>query len=396
MRMIGLFAMCVLLEACTMMPMFPPEVMKNVETNTFDVEAWQAQTYRPSNAGFVPHKVELGGEIIEVIRKPEGVVLLVEEQPIENHPAYGSKSVERGDTFWYAIAFNGSPESSMLRRGNKLVVVSPLKGSPAEAAGVRTGDAILFINGSSTENMGVDKAVSLIRGPRGTPVKISFLPVGAGKPVDRTIVRDTIKIPTIDVSEKPGGIFVIKLYSFTADSPGLFRDALRRFVLSGYRRLVLDLRGNPGGYLDAAWDMASWFLPAGKVIVTEDFGGKAEAVVFRSKGYDIFNDSLRMMILVDGGSASAAEILAGALSQQGRAELVGSKTFGKGSVQELVAVTPDTSLKVTVARWLTPNGTNLSHEGLVPKYAATTTEADIVAGRDPVLDKAVTLMQGMP
>ena len=125
MRMIGLFAMCVLLEACTMMPMFPPEVMKNVETDTFDVEAWQAQTYRPSNAGFVPHKVELGGEIIEVIRKPEGVVLLVEEQPIENHPAYGSKSksMNRGDAFWYAIAFNGSPESSMLQRGNKLVAV---------------------------------------------------------------------------------------------------------------------------------------------------------------------------------------------------------------------------------------------------------------------------------
>lgn len=123
MRLIGLFAMCALLEACTTAPMFPPEIMKNVELNTFDVEAWQKQTYRPSNAGFVPHKVELGGEIIEVIRKPEGVVLLVEEQPIENHPAYDSKSMGRGDVFWYAIAFNGSPESSMLQRGNKLVVV---------------------------------------------------------------------------------------------------------------------------------------------------------------------------------------------------------------------------------------------------------------------------------
>lgn len=123
MRIIELVAMCVLLEACTITPMFPPEIMKNVETNTFDVEAWQEQTYRPSNTGFVPHKVELGGEIIEVVRKPKGVVLLVEEQPIEGRSVYASKSVERRDSFWYAIAFNGSPEPSMLQRGNKLVVV---------------------------------------------------------------------------------------------------------------------------------------------------------------------------------------------------------------------------------------------------------------------------------
>ncbi len=123
MRIIELVAMCVLLEACTITPMFPPEIMKNVETNTFDVEAWQEQTYRPSNTGFVPHKVELGGEIIEVVRKPKGVVLLVEEQPIEGRSVYASKSVERRDSFWYAIAFHGSPEPSMLQRGNKLVVV---------------------------------------------------------------------------------------------------------------------------------------------------------------------------------------------------------------------------------------------------------------------------------
>ncbi|BFU92245.1 MAG: hypothetical protein NTAFB01_34320 [Nitrospira sp.] len=123
MRLIRLFAMCVLLEACIMMPMFPPEVMKDVETNTFDVEAWQKQAYRPSNVDFVPHKVALGGEIIQVIRKPEDVVLLVEGQPIKKHPTYGSKSVEREDSFWYAIAFSGSLGSDILQRGNKLAVV---------------------------------------------------------------------------------------------------------------------------------------------------------------------------------------------------------------------------------------------------------------------------------
>ena len=135
MRMIGLFAMCVLLEACTTAPIFPPEIMKNVETNTFDVEAWRKQTYQPSSANFVPHKVELGGEIIEVIRKPEGVVLLVEKQPIKNYTADGSKSAKRGDSFWYAITFNGAPEPSMLRRGNKLVVVGMTTRADTEMIG---------------------------------------------------------------------------------------------------------------------------------------------------------------------------------------------------------------------------------------------------------------------
>jgi starvation-inducible outer membrane lipoprotein len=123
MRMIGLFAMCVLLEACTTAPIFSPEIMKNVETNTFDVEAWRKQTYQSPNADFVPHKVELGGEIVEVIQKPEGVLLLVEKQPIKNYTADSSKGVKRGDSFWYAITFNGAPDPGMLRRGNKLAVV---------------------------------------------------------------------------------------------------------------------------------------------------------------------------------------------------------------------------------------------------------------------------------
>jgi carboxyl-terminal processing protease len=244
--------------------------------------------------------------------------------------------------------------------------------------------------------MSTDEAVNLIRGLQGTSVKISFLPVGATKPVDRVIIRDVINIPTLDTDTKPGGIFVIKLYSFTAQSPDLFREALRKFILSGDHKMILDLRGNPGGYLDAAWDMASWFLPAGKVIVTEDFGKSAPAQVYRSKGYDIFNSSLEMYILVDGGSASAAEILSGALHEQGVAKLVGVKTFGKGSVQELVPITDDSSLKVTIARWLTPNGHNLSHDGLDPDYAVPITDADAKAGTDPQMDKAVSLLQAQP
>ena len=281
-------------------------------------------------------------------------------------------------------------------KDKQLVVVSPIKDSPAERAGVKSGDAIISINSTSTAGMSSDEAVKYIRGPKGTEVKITFIPVGTTKPVVKTIIRDTIKIPTIDYTTKPGGISVISLYSFTAQSPELFRGALRQFVESGNHKLVLDLRRNPGGYLDAAWDIASWFLPAGKVIVTEDFGSKSSPNVFRSKGYNIFNNNLKMIILVDNGSASASEILAGALREHDIAKLVGTKTFGKGSVQELINITSDTSLKVTVASWLTPRGHNLSHDGLDPDYEVKVSDADIATKRDRQMEKAVELLTAQP
>ena len=281
-------------------------------------------------------------------------------------------------------------------KDKQLQVVTPIKDSPAERAGVKTGDLIISINSTSTAGMSTDEAVKLIRGPKGTEVKITFIPVGTNKPLVRTITRDTIKVPTIDVVNKDGGITVISLYSFTAQSAELFRNALRQFVLSGNHKLILDLRRNPGGYLESAWDIASWFLPAGKVIVTEDFGKNSNPNIFKSKGYDIFNNNLKMLILVDGGSASASEILAGALKEQGVAKLVGTKTFGKGSVQELVNITDNTSLKVTIASWLTPNGHNLSHDGLEPDYNVPVTDKDLASKRDPQMEKAIELLKAQP
>ena len=223
-------------------------------------------------------------------------------------------------------------------------------------------------------------------------VKITFLPQNATTTVVRSITRAVIDIPTIDTESKPNGIFVIHLYSFTANSADLFRNALRQFVSSGDHKLILDLRENPGGYLDAAWDMASWFLPSGKTIVTEDFGSNQTPNVYRSKGYNIFNSSLDMIILADAGSASAAEILSGALQEQGIAKIVGEKTFGKGVVQELIPLTSDTSLKVTVARWLTPKGHNLSHDGLDPDYPVKFTEKDVQNKVDPQMNKAIDIL----
>ncbi len=289
--------------------------------------------------------------------------------------------------------FGGIGMEIGIKDGN-LVAVSALKDTPALAAGIKSGDIILKIEGTSTQGMPVDQAVNYIRGPKGTTVSITFLPVGAKEPIVRKITRATINIPTLDTLTLPGGIFDIKLYSFTSQSPELFRNALRQFVLSGDHKLILDLRGNPGGYLDAAWDMASYFLPAGKLVVTEDFGTKGSPNVFKSKGYDVFNSNLKMFILVNNGSASASEILAGALSEQGVAKLVGTKTFGKGVVQELIPITDDTSLKVTVARWLTPNGHNLSHDGLDPDYAVS--DASSTPTNDIVQNKAVDLLNQLP
>ena len=275
---------------------------------------------------------------------------------------------------------------------NILTVIAPLKDTPAYRAGVKAGDKILSINGTSTASLNADDAIALIRGKRGTEVILKVLHVGAKDPVELKMLRDVINIPTISAELLLNGVFEIDLYSFSAQSPDLFRNALREFVQSGSNKLLLDLRGNPGGYLEAAIDIASWFLPAGEVIVSEDYGPKQDSTIFRSKGYDIFNKNLKFVILVDGGSASASEILAGALQQHGVAKIVGTKTFGKGSVQELVDITPTTSLKVTIAKWLTPDGTSISLTGVVPDLVVELKKEDQVAGRDPQKDKAIELL----
>jgi len=212
--------------------------------------------------------------------------------------------------------------------------------------------------------MTINEAVNLIKGEKGTIVTLTLFRLGTDEPFEIKVTRDKINIPSID-TKIVEDVFVISLYNFSANSATDFRKALIEFVKSGKENIILDLRGNPGGFLNASVDIASWFLPAGKIIVTEDFGdGKQK--FFRSKGYDIFDKNFEMIVLVDRGSASASEILAGALKEHGVAKIVGTNTFGKGSVQELVPITSDTSLKVTIARWLTPDGSSISDGGLSP------------------------------
>lgn len=273
-----------------------------------------------------------------------------------------------------------------------LTVIAPLKDTPAYRANIKSGDKILKIDETITTNLSIEKAVKLIRGPKGTTITLTILREGSEKPEEIKIVRETINIPTLDTELRKDGIFVIKLYSFSANSTNLFRKAMKQFAESGTDKLLLDLRENPGGYLDAAVDMASWFLKEGKIIVTEDYGGEKTAEIYRSRGYDIFNDNLKFVILIDGGSASASEILAGAIRDNGRAKLVGSQSFGKGTVQEVIDITPDTILKITVAKWLTPNGTSISEKGLTPDYIVEITKKDLNNDADPQMDKAVELL----
>ncbi len=275
-------------------------------------------------------------------------------------------------------------------RDKVLTVITPLKDTPAYRAGIKAGDKILKINGTSTAEMAVDEAIFMIRGEKGTPVTLTIAREGEKTPRDFEIIRDTINIPIVDTEKKPGGIFIIRLYNFSENSPEAFRNALREMMESGNSKLILDLRGNAGGYLEASVDIASWFLPSGKVVAIEDFGN-SDKTDYRSRGYDIFKN-LPFVVLVNQGSASAAEILAGALQDYKLATLVGEKTFGKGSVQELLPVTDNTSVKVTIARWLTPNGRSISEKGLTPDVEVKITDKDIESGKDPQMDKAIEIL----
>ena len=287
-----------------------------------------------------------------------------------------------------------------------LTVIAPLKGTPADRAGIMPGDKILQIDNTTTAHLSIDEAVQRIRGEKGTMVKLTLFREGVDEPIEVKVVRDVIKVPTIETEVKHadaknkggsssplvGDVYVLHLFSFTGDSTESFHKALQDFAQSGTNKLVVDLRGNPGGFLEASVDIASWFLPEGKIVVQQKGSRSEEDKVWRSKGYRIFDDTLKIVVLVNGGSASASEILAGALSEHHVATVIGTQTFGKGSVQELVEITPDTALKVTVARWFTPNGISISEAGITPDIIVPMTAEDVKAGKDPQLAKAIEVL----
>ncbi|MEK7462277.1 MAG: S41 family peptidase [Patescibacteria group bacterium] len=279
-------------------------------------------------------------------------------------------------------------------RDGLITVISPLGGTPAESAGILSGDILVKIDDNSTEGMRIDEAVKLIRGEKGTVVKFSIYREGQSEFIEKSVTRDNIDIPTVK-TEKIGDIFVISLYSFNAVSESKMQAAMNEFVSSKSEKLIIDVRGNPGGFLQSAVDIASFVLPSGKVVVKEQGGLTGEDKVFRTRNRQVKDfTSKNLVVLVDNGSASASEILAGALKDHGVATIIGLPTFGKGSVQELVRLEDGSSLKVTVARWFTPNGVSISDGGLSPDYVIKRTPEDREAGIDPQKDAALRFLRG--
>ncbi|TSC69091.1 MAG: Carboxy-terminal-processing protease [Parcubacteria group bacterium Gr01-1014_70] len=288
--------------------------------------------------------------------------------------------------------FEGIGAEIGMRKGI-LIIVSPLTGSPAAAAGLLAGDKIVKIDDTVTSDLTIDEAVRLIRGEKDTIVSLTILRNGEEETRVVKITRDTIRIPILDMEKRDGGIFIIQLHNFSEQSPFEFRNALQEMARSGSNKLVLDVRNNPGGFLEASVDIASWFLESGKVVAREAFGDGTETQ-HRSRGYNALGD-IPTVILMNNGSASASEILAGALRDHLGTQLIGTKTFGKGSVQELVDVTEDTSLKITIARWLTPSGVSISEQGLEPDIVVENSPEDTEESRDPQLEKALEILRGM-
>lgn len=275
-------------------------------------------------------------------------------------------------------------------KDNVLTVIAPVKGSPSEAAGIKAGDKIVGINDKPTDGITIEQAISKIRGPVDTTVEISIL--RDGKLQEITLTRAVIQIPQTDDGLDPkSGVYHIALFEFTSNSAQLFNQAFTRFKASNSRKLVIDLRGNPGGYLDSAVRIASHFLPKGAPIVTEDFGEKQKSTVHTSLGFADLPPGTKVVVLIDSGSASASEIFAAALQDTRVATLIGTKTFGKGSVQQLIPLDGG-SLKITVARWVTPAGHWIMGNGVTPDITVPYTKKDAEAKTDPQMARAIEFL----
>ena len=271
-------------------------------------------------------------------------------------------------------------------RDDILTIISPLKESPAEKKGLLPGDKVLEINENSTQDIELIQAVMMIRGKAGTEVKLKI------KRGEKTwivsIKRAKIDIPTLDFKIIDNDIGYIQLYNFYEDAPSKFKKITQDILKEGTKKIILDLRNNPGGYLSAATNIGNFFIEEGKIIVKEDLG-KRNVKDVTSKGPGVFSD-FRVVVLINEGSASASEILAGALSEQNKKiMLIGEKTFGKGTVQEFISLKDKSSLKLTIARWLLPSGTSIEGNGILPDIKVKMTEEDIKKGKDPQLDKAI-------
>lgn len=275
-------------------------------------------------------------------------------------------------------------------RNDSLTVIAPLDDSPALKSGLQPKDAILEIDGEETKGMSLSRAVSLIRGEKGTEVILTIYREGLTETKDIVIVRGAIKVKSLELEFKES-IAYVKIRQFNAQTVPLFNDAIVEIMQTpNIVGVILDLRYNPGGYLQAAIDVAGEWVD-GEVVVREKLRGGEE--VAHSANRQARLDSYKTVVLVNAGSASGSEIVAGALQDLDRATIVGEQTFGKGSVQQLNNLKDGSSVKLTIAKWFTPNNNSIDGNGIIPDVEIEMTEEDYNSYLDPQLDKAISIIK---
>ena len=261
-------------------------------------------------------------------------------------------------------------------RDDVLTVVSPIEGTPAFRAGIEAGDQIVLVEGESTKDMTLIEAVKKLRGPEGTEVTIGILRPGFTEPKDFTIVRAVIKIKSVRWTKLPEDVGYIKLRSFQKTTVDEVKEALQDLESQGISALILDLRNNPGGLLDQAIAVSEVFLEDGRLVVYTKGRLSNQNMKGFSKGGDVWSNR-PLAILINGGSASASEIVAGALQDWDRATLIGTQSFGKGSVQTIIPLSDGSGLRLTTAKYYTPNNAEIHGKGIAP---------DIVVELEPVTE----------
>jgi len=275
-------------------------------------------------------------------------------------------------------------------KDDTLTVISPLKNTPAARAGIKAGDKIIKIDGEDTKNITLEQAVSRIRGPSGTEVTLTIFRNSINEELDIKITREIINISSVEWELIEGNIAYIELTHFSETTTRDFTKVSQQILESSADRIILDLRNNPGGFLDVSIDIAGWFLEKGTLVVVEESANSGNRK-HNSPGPATLFD-FPVVILQNEGSASAAEILAGALRDNRGADIGGEKSFGKGSVQAFENLAGGTSLKITVARWITPSGQYINDTGLEPTVKVELSE-DSEEDEDAQKDRAIEIVK---
>lgn len=271
-------------------------------------------------------------------------------------------------------------------------VISPLKGTPAYNAGILSGDRVLKIDDVDTRDISLEDGVALIRGPKGTEVTLSILREGWSEPKDFKITRDVISVASVEWELIDDNIAHISLYHFYKNADSDFKNVALEVINSPAEAIILDMRGNSGGYLDVSQEIAGWFLEKGDVFVIEDSFNRRREEKIKRVGRLL---EYPLVVLIDQGSASASEIVAGALRDNRDILLIGETSYGKGSIQKLEYLSDGSSIKITVAHWLTPSGDLVSEKGLEPDIRVEFNLEEYEAGNDVQLKKALEVIQGM-